>query len=74
MCQRGNCPFSQPWAQANRRQKLGLVCRNRKKISQIINAYPYLPFFLLLILWVRLRETVEGRGEEGRGIGIGKKT
>jgi hypothetical protein len=28
-----------------------LVWRNRKKISQIINAYLYLPFFLLIILW-----------------------
>jgi hypothetical protein len=37
--------------QANRRQKLCLVWRNRKKISQIINAYLYLPFFLLIILW-----------------------
>jgi hypothetical protein len=41
----------QPWYQANRQQKLGLVRRNRKKISQIINAYLYLPFFLLTILW-----------------------
>ncbi len=40
-----------PWEQANRRQKLGLVWRNRKKISQFINAYLYLPFFLLIILW-----------------------
>jgi hypothetical protein len=31
--------------------KLGLVWRNRKNISQIINAYLYLPFFLLIILW-----------------------
>jgi hypothetical protein len=30
--------------------KIGLVWRNRKKISQIINAYLYLPFFLLIIL------------------------
>ncbi len=29
--------------------KLGLVWRNRKKISQIINAYLYLPFFLLIV-------------------------
>jgi hypothetical protein len=36
---------------ANRRQKLGLVWRNRKKISQIIiNDYLCLPFFLLIIL------------------------
>jgi hypothetical protein len=37
---------------ANRRQKLGLVWRNRKKISQIINDYLCLPFFLLIILWL----------------------
>jgi hypothetical protein len=36
--------------QANRRQKLGLVWRIRKKISQIIKDYFYLPFFLLIIL------------------------
>ncbi len=35
---------------ANRQQKLGLVWRNRKKISQIIKDYFYLPFFLLIIL------------------------
>jgi hypothetical protein len=36
----------------NKRQKFGLVWRNRKKISQmLINAYLYLPFFLLIILW-----------------------
>jgi hypothetical protein len=39
------------WDQANRLQKLGLVWRNRKKISQIIKDYFYLPFFLLIILW-----------------------
>ncbi len=39
------------WDQANRGEKLGLVWRNRKKISQIINDYLYLPFFLLIILW-----------------------
>ncbi len=38
------------WDQANRRQKLGLVWGNRKKISQIIKDYFYLPFFLLIIL------------------------
>jgi hypothetical protein len=38
------------WDQANRRQKLGLVWRNRKKISQITKDYFYLPFFLLIIL------------------------
>jgi hypothetical protein len=35
---------------ANRQQKLGLVWRNIKKISQIIKDYFYLPFFLLIIL------------------------
>ncbi len=38
------------WNQANNRQKLGLVWRNRKKISQIIKDYFYLPLFLLIIL------------------------
>ncbi len=38
---------------ANRQQKLGLVWRNRKKISQIINDYLCLPFFLLIILWFK---------------------
>jgi hypothetical protein len=42
------------WDQANRRQKLGLVWRIRKKISQIIKDYFYLPFFLLIILWGKL--------------------
>jgi hypothetical protein len=37
--------------QANIRQKLGLVWRNRKNISQIIKDYFYLLFFLLIILW-----------------------
>ncbi len=41
------------WDQANRRQKLGLFWRNRKKISQIIKDYFYLPFVLLIILWSR---------------------
>ncbi len=41
------------WDQTNRRQKLGLVWRNRKKISQIIKDYFCLPFFLLIILWVQ---------------------
>jgi hypothetical protein len=31
-------------------QKLGLVWRNGKKISQIIKDYFFLPFFLLIIL------------------------
>ncbi len=38
------------WDQANIRQNLGLVWRNRKKNSQIIKDYFYLPFFLLIIL------------------------
>ncbi len=38
------------WGQANRRQKHGLVWRNRKKSSQIIKDYFYLLFLLLLIL------------------------
>jgi hypothetical protein len=38
------------WDQANIRQKLGLVWRNRKKISQLIKDYFFLPFFLLIIL------------------------
>jgi hypothetical protein len=39
------------WDPAIKRQKLGLVWRYRKKISQIIKNYFYLPFFLLIILW-----------------------
>ncbi len=38
------------WDQANIRQNLGLVWRNRKNIRQIIKYYFYLPFFLLIIL------------------------
>jgi hypothetical protein len=37
------------WDQANREGKLGLVWRNRKNISQIINDYLFLLFFLLII-------------------------
>jgi hypothetical protein len=48
----------QPWDQANRRQKLCLVLGNRKKISQIINACLYLPFFLLIILCKRVSTLV----------------
>jgi hypothetical protein len=40
------------WDQANSRQKPGLVWRNRKEISQNIKDYFYLPFFLLIILWL----------------------
>jgi hypothetical protein len=39
------------WEPANIWQKQDLVWRNRKKISQIIKDYCYLPFFLLIILW-----------------------
>jgi hypothetical protein len=39
--------------QANRWPKLGLVWRNRKKISLIVNDYLYLPFFLFIILCLR---------------------
>jgi hypothetical protein len=47
------------WDQANIWQKLGLVWINRKKISQIIKDYFYLPFFLLNISWAdRLQKEV----------------
>jgi hypothetical protein len=52
------------WDQANSWQKLGLVWRIRKKISQIIKD---LPFYLLIILcfilivWNRNLETVTRR-------------
>ncbi len=44
--------MKQEWQKspAGTRQTLGLVWRNRKKISQIIKDYFYLPFFLLIIL------------------------
>jgi hypothetical protein len=45
------------WDQANRWGKLGLVWRNRKKISQIINDYLYLPFFLLIIIYSGLSQS-----------------
>jgi hypothetical protein len=54
-------PEKSSWDQANRQQKHGLVWRNRKKISQIIKDYFYLPFFLQIILWV-------GGGGVGRQI------
>ncbi len=57
------------WDQENRRQKLSLVWRNRKKISQIIKDYFYFPFFLLIILCF-VYSVVCGqhhRGEKGRG-------
>ncbi len=42
------------WDQANKGEQCGLAWRNRKKISQIISDYLYLPFFLLIILWPRM--------------------
>ena len=45
--------------QANSRQKPGLVWRNRKKISQIIKDYFYLPFFLLIILCYHPKKTAD---------------
>ncbi len=42
------------WDQADRGEKLDLVWRNRKKISQIIDDYLFLLFFLLIILWLWL--------------------
>ncbi len=42
--------------QASRWKKHGLVWINRKKISQIIKDYFHLPFFLLIILWGRVRD------------------
>ncbi len=51
---------------ANRRQKPGLVWRNRKKISQIIKDYFGLPFFLLIILCFKPRRGKRSGG--GRGV------
>ncbi len=45
---------------AGTRQKLGLVWRIRKKISQIFKDYFYLPFFLLIILWPDCCPAVQG--------------
>jgi hypothetical protein len=47
------------WDQANRGEKLDLVWRKRKKISQITNDYLYLPFFLLIILCIQVSTSVE---------------
>jgi hypothetical protein len=41
--------------QANRRQTLGLVWRNRKKISQIFNDYLCLPFFLFYAFYDHIK-------------------
>jgi hypothetical protein len=53
------------WDEANRRQKFDLVWRKRKKSSQIIKDYFYLPFFLLIILWVGPKHCRGGWGEKG---------
>ena len=62
------------WEQANIGQKLDLVWRNRKKISQIIKDYLHLPFLLLIILWAKVlvylvwdkrRHIANGGGTEG---------
>ncbi len=55
------------WDQANRGEKIGLVWRNRKKISQIINDYLYLPFFLLIILCPNASVTFRGAARESTG-------
>jgi hypothetical protein len=48
--------------QANRQPKLGLVWRNRKKISQIIKDYFCLLFCLLIILWFKeMKRKVENK-------------
>ncbi len=52
------------WDKANIRQKLCLAWRNRKKISQIIKDYFYLPFFLLIVLWPKLTGTSQRRLSE----------
>ncbi len=56
-------------------EKLGLVWRNRKKISQIIKDYLYLPFFLLFILCLALTVSVDEKligidHSEGRDYGL----
>jgi hypothetical protein len=48
----GKAEKSSPGTRQTERQVFGLVLRNRKKFSQIINAYLYLSFFLLIILCV----------------------
>ncbi len=60
--------------QGNIRQKQGLVWRNRKKISQIIKDYFYLPFFLLIILWFSDRGRVQCPSLPGARAGLLAKT
>ncbi len=50
--------------QANIQQKLGLVWRNRQKISPIIKDYFYLPFLFLIISWLKAKIARES-GELG---------
>jgi len=58
------------WDQANIWQNLGLVWRNRKKISQIIKDYFYLPFFLLIIFWREQKQEIKiNHGETFGGQG-----
>jgi hypothetical protein len=61
------------WDQANRGEKLSLVWRNRKKISQIIKDYLYLPFFLLIILYGCCKTAPEFNAGERGGGGRGAK-
>ncbi len=58
------------WDQANMRQKLGLVWRNRKKITQIIKDYFYLPFILLIIVPSLV---LKGHGNEADFLGFLQK-
>jgi hypothetical protein len=51
------------------RPKTWLGLENRKKISQIINDYFYLPFFLLIIFMVSPIQVTVGRGWGGGGHG-----
>ncbi len=60
--------------QGNRWQKLGLVWRNRKKISQIIKDYFYLPFFLLIILCWQFSKSAGRRGKSAGKGAIARKT
>jgi hypothetical protein len=46
------------WDHANRGEKLGLVWRNIKKISQIINDYLYLLFFLIILCKIAIFKTI----------------
>ncbi len=52
--------------------KLGLVLRNRKKISQIIKDYFYSPFFLLIIIWYTATVVSRKNFSLGQGMEITK--